>query len=170
MKEKYPEFYDHIKNLSGKLARDLRGPMAAFAQLTGATTQPAALDTKTKRLIALGIGIAARCRGCIAIHMHDALQAGATREEILEPWGFAFSWGAVRAWCMHVRPWRSLTSLSLPGISQPGSLKNEEKMPRPSAIWIFCTTPNRWRWWAPAKNRGPSVPFWRAIRKNRVCR
>ena len=93
MKEKYPEFYDHIKNLSGKLARDLRGPMAAFAQLTGATTQPAALDTKTKRLIALGIGIAARCRGCIAIHMHDALQAGATREEILETMGICILMG-----------------------------------------------------------------------------
>jgi AhpD family alkylhydroperoxidase len=42
------------------------------------------LETKTKELIALGIAITARCEGCIAYHVHDAMKAGANKEEIIE--------------------------------------------------------------------------------------
>jgi alkylhydroperoxidase/carboxymuconolactone decarboxylase family protein YurZ len=41
----------------------------------------------------LGIGIAAECEGCIAYHMHDALKAGATRQEVLEVIGVAILMG-----------------------------------------------------------------------------
>ena len=42
------------------------------------------IDRKTKELIALGIAVTVRCDGCIAFHVHDAMQAGATKEEIAE--------------------------------------------------------------------------------------
>lgn len=42
------------------------------------------IDRKTKELIALGIAVTVRCDGCIAFHVHDAMQAGATKEEIVE--------------------------------------------------------------------------------------
>jgi AhpD family alkylhydroperoxidase len=42
---------------------------------------------------ALGIGIAARCDGCIAYHVHDALKAGASRKEIVETIGVAVLMG-----------------------------------------------------------------------------
>lgn len=93
MKADFPAFYEHLKNLSAKLAKELRGPMSAFAQLNGATTAPGALDARTKQLIALGIGISARCEGCIAYHVHDALRAGATRQEILETIGISILMG-----------------------------------------------------------------------------
>lgn len=35
------------------------------------------------------MAIALRCDGCIAFHVHDALQADASREEILETTGVA---------------------------------------------------------------------------------
>jgi AhpD family alkylhydroperoxidase len=93
MKDDYPAFHKHLQKLSAKLARELRGPMSAFVQLNGATTTAGALDAKTKQLIALAIGIAARCNGCIAYHVHDAVRAGATRQEILEALGIAIMMG-----------------------------------------------------------------------------
>lgn len=93
MKEDYIAAYEHLQKLSAKLARDLRGPMSAFAQLNGAATAPGDLDARTKQLITLGIGIAARCEGCIAYHVHDAVRAGATRQEILETMGIAIMMG-----------------------------------------------------------------------------
>lgn len=93
MKDTYPEMHKRIQRLSAKLARDLRSPMTAFAQLNGVATAPGALDTKTKQLIALGISISSRCEGCIAYHVHDAIQAGATRGEILDVLGVSIMMG-----------------------------------------------------------------------------
>ncbi len=55
-----------------------------FAGLASAATRPGALDAKTKELIALAIGITARCDGCLAYHARAAGRLGATRAEILE--------------------------------------------------------------------------------------
>jgi len=44
----------------------------------------AALSTKVKRLVALGIALRARCENCIVGQTMRALDAGATRAEILE--------------------------------------------------------------------------------------
>jgi AhpD family alkylhydroperoxidase len=93
MKDTYPETRKRIQRLSARLARDLRSPMSAFAQLNGATTAPGALDVRTKQLIALGISITSRCEGCIAYHVHDAIAAGATREDILETLGVSIMMG-----------------------------------------------------------------------------
>jgi AhpD family alkylhydroperoxidase len=54
-------------------------------------TADGVLAAKTKELIALGIGIAVRCDGCIAYH--DALHAGASAEEINETIGVAVMMG-----------------------------------------------------------------------------
>ncbi len=46
-----------------------------------------------KELIALAIGISVRCDGCISYHVHDALEAGASREEIVETIGVSILMG-----------------------------------------------------------------------------
>ena len=56
----------------------------AFAALAAAATAPKSLDTKTKELMAVAIGIAVHCEGCVAYHTRAALKAGATREEVVE--------------------------------------------------------------------------------------
>lgn len=89
----YPEYYERLQKLSGKLARELRSPMSAFAQLNGAATADGVLSKKIKQLIALGIGVTVRCDGCIAYHVHDAVRAGATRQEIMETIGIAVLMG-----------------------------------------------------------------------------
>ena len=57
---------------------------AGFAQLAKAATAKGALDPKAKELIALAIGIAAHCDGCIGFHVKAARRHGATREEVAE--------------------------------------------------------------------------------------
>ena len=56
----------------------------AFSALAGAATTSGALTAKTKELIALAIGIAGRCDGCVGFHTAAAIRHGATRAEILE--------------------------------------------------------------------------------------
>jgi AhpD family alkylhydroperoxidase len=42
------------------------------------------LTRKTKKLIFVALAVSQRCEFCIAHHAHDALQAGATKAEIIE--------------------------------------------------------------------------------------
>jgi AhpD family alkylhydroperoxidase len=93
MESSYPDYYENLRKLSGKLTRELRSPMSAFFQLNGAAMADGALNGKTKQLIALGIGVTLRCDGCIAYHVHDAIRAGATRQEIMETIGVAIFMG-----------------------------------------------------------------------------
>ena len=57
---------------------------AAFSALAASAIKDGALDPKTKELIALAIGIAGRCDGCIGFHTRAAIGHGATREEVRE--------------------------------------------------------------------------------------
>ncbi len=69
------------------------GPMDAFAQLHKAAVQEGALGTKTKELMALAIGVAMRCKGCVVSHARAAVKAGATMQEIGEAVGVAVLMG-----------------------------------------------------------------------------
>ena len=89
----YPEYHSHLKNLLGKLGKELQAPMTGFGQLHKAAVNEAALSLKVKELIALAIAVSARCEGCIAFHTHDALRTGASRAEILEALGVAVLMG-----------------------------------------------------------------------------
>jgi AhpD family alkylhydroperoxidase len=89
------------KNLIADLStplRDLRegapDVMKGFSAIAQAALKANALDTKTKELIALAIGVATRCDDCIAFHTKAAALQGATREEILETLGMAVYMGA----------------------------------------------------------------------------
>lgn len=68
----------------GLLQRGAPDPMKAFGALPTAATASKAIDTKTKELMALAIGIAVHCDGCVAYHSKMAHQHGATREEVAE--------------------------------------------------------------------------------------
>lgn len=85
------------KDLSAML-RELRGGapdvMKGFSGMAQAALRADALDTKTKELIALAIGIAVRCDDCIAFHAKAAVDQGASREEILETLAMAIYMGA----------------------------------------------------------------------------
>ena len=89
------------KDLAGGLSAPLRelragapDVMKGFSAISQAALKSNALDTKTKELIALAIGVATRCDDCIAFHAKAAVDQGATREEILETLGMAIYMGA----------------------------------------------------------------------------
>jgi AhpD family alkylhydroperoxidase len=65
----------------------------AFGALAVAATASKALDTKTKELMAVAIGIAIGCHGCIATHMRSAVKAGANRQEVAETVALAIYMG-----------------------------------------------------------------------------
>ncbi len=58
--------------------------MSEFSDFMDKVLEENHLDLKTKELLALTCGITARCKYCIGLHTQKALNAGATREEILE--------------------------------------------------------------------------------------
>lgn len=93
MSNNFPEYNKKVRELMGKLGREIPDTMSKFVELHKAASKSGALDTKTKELISLAIGITVRCNGCIAFHIHDALKAGATRQEILETIGVAVLMG-----------------------------------------------------------------------------
>jgi AhpD family alkylhydroperoxidase len=85
-----------VDEMNGRMAA-LHKAMPAVAKEFGGIAREAiaqgALDPKTKELIALAIGIAARCDGCLAYHAKAAAKYGATREEVAETIGVAVYMG-----------------------------------------------------------------------------
>ena len=83
---------DRLQNFernSRTLASSKPTLMEAFWRLHKKAVVSDALDTKTKELIALAVSVATRCDDCISHHTYDALEAGATREEIADALGVA---------------------------------------------------------------------------------
>lgn len=93
MNKNYPEKYDQISKMMGKLGHEIPQTMSSFSQLHKAAASDGALSKMTKELIALSIAVVVRCDGCIAFHVRDALKAGASREEIMESIGVAILMG-----------------------------------------------------------------------------
>ncbi len=80
MKELVEEFHSSIQFWSKTNPDQIK----AFLDFLKTIHRPGALDTKTKELIAVAASVAAHCQWCIAFHTKEALEAGATPEEIRE--------------------------------------------------------------------------------------
>ena len=78
------ESVDQVMEMMGELSEHQPETMRHFKLFMGNVLKEGVLDLKTKELIAVGTAITARCKYCIAIHVKKALEAGASRDEILE--------------------------------------------------------------------------------------
>ncbi len=58
--------------------------LKAFGQLDEAALKPGALDRKTKLLMCVAIAAATGCEYCLAGRSASAVEAGATRQELIE--------------------------------------------------------------------------------------
>lgn len=56
----------------------------AFLDMEEAAFCDGALSKKNKELIAVGISVVINCESCMQWHIEQAVQSGATREEVLE--------------------------------------------------------------------------------------
>ena len=66
------------------MAEQVPGVMNALMGLHGEVIRDGALSAKTKELMMVGIAVALRCEYCLWKHVPEAVNMGATREEILE--------------------------------------------------------------------------------------
>lgn len=82
--ENYKEKYSEIKENLRKIYSESPEQMGAFSGFLKAAEKEGALSVKQKELIAIGCSVVTHCDWCIAYHVKGALDAGATREEIIE--------------------------------------------------------------------------------------
>ena len=93
MTKNYPELTRDISANLKVLRKDASDVMQGFSALAQAATRDGALDKKTKEMIALALGVAARCDGCIGFHSEALVKLGATRQEVEEVLGMAIYMG-----------------------------------------------------------------------------
>jgi AhpD family alkylhydroperoxidase len=93
MTKSYKEITDDISPSLAKLRNEIPDVMSAFSSLAQASTKEGALDKKTKELIALALGVAAHCDGCIGFHTKTLVKLGTTRQELLEMLSMAIYMG-----------------------------------------------------------------------------
>jgi AhpD family alkylhydroperoxidase len=93
MEKPYKEITSNISRGIGEIRGHQPNVLKAFNDLAQAATSPGALDKKTKELIALALGVAAHCDGCIGFHTQTLRKLGATDEEVIEALGMAVYMG-----------------------------------------------------------------------------
>ena len=79
-KEFLGQFNDDVK----KMKTEAGAMVSAFASLFGKTMGEGVLTVKQKELIALAIAVAKQCEPCITLHVKKSLDAGLTKEEMVE--------------------------------------------------------------------------------------
>ncbi|MFM2476207.1 carboxymuconolactone decarboxylase family protein [Celerinatantimonas sp. MCCC 1A17872] len=84
MTQSFRDFNIENKKRTAAYAEQSPEVMGAFRELRQTVLKDGAVSTKNKELIALGIAIAVRCEGCIGAHVVAAIDAGATRAELIE--------------------------------------------------------------------------------------
>ncbi len=84
MTKLYKDIIQDSNSALAKLRKEIPDVMSGFSALAQAATKDGALDKKTKELIAVALAVAARCDGCIGLHMQALIKLGATRAELLE--------------------------------------------------------------------------------------
>lgn len=93
MTKSFKEVTTDISSFLAKLRKEIPDVMSGFSSLSQAATKEGVLDKKTKELIALALGVAARCDGCIGFHAQTLVKLGASRQELLEMLGMAIYMG-----------------------------------------------------------------------------
>jgi AhpD family alkylhydroperoxidase len=93
MDKNYPELTRQLSTNLKKLRKDIPDTLQGFSALAQAATRDGVLDKKTKELIALALGVAAHCDGCIGFHVEALVRLRATRQEIEETLGMAVYMG-----------------------------------------------------------------------------
>ncbi|MDQ6973405.1 MAG: carboxymuconolactone decarboxylase family protein [Mariprofundaceae bacterium] len=93
MSETYQAYTQNLSSTIGDIRKDIPDVMQGFSTMASAALAEGALDKKTKELMALSIGIATHCKGCIGFHVKALVALKVTREELAETLGMAVYMG-----------------------------------------------------------------------------
>ena len=73
-----------IESLLSTLERSHPDEVRAFMNFMGKAESGPALTSRQKEVINVALSVAAQCEWCIAFHVKQALDAGASRDELIE--------------------------------------------------------------------------------------
>ncbi|UFX45728.1 carboxymuconolactone decarboxylase family protein [Bradyrhizobium sp. 41S5] len=93
MQKDYADICKQISSNLGQLRKGIPETMRAFSAMAQAATRNGALDARTKELIALALGVAAHCDGCIGFHAETLVKLGVGRKEVEEALAMAVYMG-----------------------------------------------------------------------------
>ena len=86
-------FYSDFQSKMDKVKEITPDTMSGFGGLFGKVMKEGTLTVLEKELIAIAISVHQKCTPCIRLHVKKCLEAGATREQILEACGVAVMMG-----------------------------------------------------------------------------
>lgn len=84
MEKSYADITAEINRGIAKLRQGVPDAMAGFSAMSKGALKPGVLSELDKELIALAIGVAGHCDGCIGFHTRSLVRLGATREHVME--------------------------------------------------------------------------------------
>ena len=84
MSQEIKEFFEKFSADSGKMKEQAPNMMSGFANLFSKIMAEGSVKAFEKELIAVGIAVAIHCEPCIKLHVKKCLDAGATKEQVLE--------------------------------------------------------------------------------------
>lgn len=90
---KYHELTQNVSKNLASMRADLPEVMKGFNDLGRAASRDGALNKKTKELIALSLGVAARCDACIGFHVQTLVKLGTSKVELEEALAMAVYMG-----------------------------------------------------------------------------
>ena len=81
---RYEEFTKFRREMNKRILEDGTLEIKRFFGLDERAYQPGALDAKTKELMGLVASLVLRCDDCVSYHVIQALDKGATKQELFE--------------------------------------------------------------------------------------
>jgi AhpD family alkylhydroperoxidase len=111
----YQELIAKVGKYGAELEKGNPEGMASFHAFARAVSKTGALDAKSKKLIALGIAVAVHCDACIAVHTRGSLEAGATKDQVVEALGVAVLMGGGPAYAYATHAVEAMEQLEATG-------------------------------------------------------
>jgi AhpD family alkylhydroperoxidase len=93
MAKNYQDITHEISSYVKELYKLIPETMNGFSSMAKSASSTKRIDEKTKEMIALALGVAAKCDGCLGFHTKALARLGTTRDEIAEVLGMAIYMG-----------------------------------------------------------------------------
>ncbi len=78
------ELLQEIQNTMNSFGKVNPAAMEGFQKFMGASKEDGVLSKKVKEIIGVALSVSKQCEWCVALHVKNALEEGATKEEIME--------------------------------------------------------------------------------------
>lgn len=93
MSKSFVQITQDVSKALESLRAEAPETMQGFGAMARSALKDGALSTLQKELIALAVGVAARCDACIGFHVKELIRLGVTREQFMETLGVAVYMG-----------------------------------------------------------------------------